>query len=75
MQNVFISVLLTVFFVLTDLLPLLRDKNREKKAVWFSIPVYAIALLINVLAGLGIRITSDPVVSAFLDSLIKNPFS
>lgn len=74
MQNVFISLLLTVFFVFTDLLPLLRDKNHEKKAIWFSIPVYAIALLINVLAGFGVSMTSDPVVAAFLDSFIKNPF-
>ena len=75
MENVFISVLLTVFFVFTDLLPLLRDKNREKKAVWFSIPVYVVALLINILSGLGVQMTSDPAVATFLDSIIKNPFS
>ena len=71
MQNIFLSVLLTAFFVFTDLLPLLRDNQREKKAVWFSIPVYAVALLINVLNGLGVQMASDPLVSAFLDSLIK----
>ncbi len=71
MEQIIFSVLLTAFFVLTDLLPLLRDKEREKKAVWFSIPVYAVALLINILIGLGVRMTSDPWVAAFLDSLIK----
>lgn len=75
MEHIFLSVLLTVFFVVTDLLPLLKSKDHERKAVWFSIPVYAVALLINVLVGLGVEMTSDKAVAAFLDSIIKNPFS
>lgn len=71
MEQIALSVLLTAFFVVTDLVPLLRDKGHEKKAVWFSIPVYAAALLINILVGLGVQIALDPPVAAFLNSLIK----
>jgi flagellar biosynthesis protein FliQ len=50
----------------------MRDKNSEKKAVWFAIPVYVAALLINILVGLGVSVYLDPAVVAFLDSLMKS---
>ena len=72
MEHIILSVLLIAVLVCTDLLPLMRDKNSEKKAVWFAIPVYAAALLINILIGLGVSVYSDPAVAAFLDSFIKS---
>lgn len=72
MEHIVLSILLIAVFVCTDLLPLMRDKNSEKKAVWFAIPVYAAALLINILVGLGVSVYSDPAVVAFLDSLMKS---
>ncbi len=71
MEHIVLSALLIGFFVVTDLLPLMRDKNNEKKAVWFSIPAYAVALLINILVGLGVQMQMDPPVAAFLDSLFQ----
>lgn len=71
MEHIVLSALLIAFFVFTDLLPLMRDKNNEKKAVWFSIPVYAAAFLINILIGLGVKMEMDPPIAAFLDSLFQ----
>lgn len=71
MEHIVLSAMLIAFFVFTDLIPLMRDKNNEKKAVWFSIPAYAAALFINILVGLGIQIQMDPPVAAFLDSLFN----
>lgn len=71
MEHIIFSVLLVAFFVVTDLLPLLKGADHEKKAAVFSVAVYAAALLINILIGLGVKIETDPSVAAFLDSLIK----
>lgn len=69
MEHILLSVLLIGFFVVTDLIPMFRDENREKKAAWFAVPVYTAALVINVLIGLGVQMEMDPAVAAFLGSL------
>jgi hypothetical protein len=71
MEHIVFSVLLVGALILTDLVPLMREKDHEKKAVWFAVPTYAMCLLINILVGCGVKITVEPAIIAFLNSLLK----
>lgn len=71
MEHIIYSAIMIGFFVLTDLLPHMKDPNNDKKLKWFAIPAYAAALVINVLVGLGVPMASDPAVMSFLDFLTK----
>lgn len=56
MQHILISALLILILVIADLVPLLKRKDREKQSVWFAIPAYSLALVINILVGLEVKI-------------------
>lgn len=56
MQHILISSLLILILVVADLVPLLKKKDREKQSVWFAISAYSLALVINVLVGLEVKI-------------------
>lgn len=62
-----------VFFVsliFTDLIPLIREK--KKKYVWFSVPVYAVTLIVNIMIGMNFRFTSiTAILEKFMSGFIK----
>ena len=56
MQHILISTALVLILVCTDLVPMLRRK--DKKALWFAVPAYIFAQVINILVGLDINVPS-----------------
>ena len=70
MEYIIIFVFLFLFFVVTDLIPQLRRK--DKKALWFSIPVYAAVFIANILIGLGFSLISpNDVIIRLISSIFK----
>ena len=54
MQHILISTALVLILVCTDLVPML--KRKEKKALWFVVPAYIFALVIGILVGLDVNV-------------------
>lgn len=51
-----VCVILYAILLATDIVPLIKKK--EKKALYISIPVYAVTFAVNVLIGLRVHIIS-----------------
>ncbi|HEX3017266.1 MAG TPA: hypothetical protein VHP31_05360 [Caproicibacter sp.] len=59
-----------ISLVFTDLVPMIREK--KKKYLWFSIPAYAVALVVNIMIGLNFRFTSiTAILERFMSGFIK----
>lgn len=71
MQQALITILLTAVLVCGDLVPLLRDKSREQRAVWFALPVYAVSLAIMLAFAFGVKMNLEPALAAFLRSVLR----
>lgn len=71
MEHFLIALLLTLILVLWDLIPLLKNKKQEKKAVCFSVVVYAVSLLLNILIGAGVPITLGQDLATLFSSVLK----
>lgn len=56
MQHILISTALVLILVCTDLVPML--KRKEKKALWFVVPAYIFAQVIHILVGLDVNVPS-----------------
>lgn len=56
MEHILVSGALILILVCTDLVPMLKKK--EKKGLWFAVPAYALALVINILVGLEVDVPS-----------------
>jgi hypothetical protein len=70
MEYITIFLFLFLFLVLADLIPLIKKK--DKKVLWFSVPVYAAALLVNIMVGLGFRFVSpNDVIMELIGSILK----
>ncbi|WBY64425.1 hypothetical protein [Thermocaproicibacter melissae] len=70
LHNIY-SVALIAYFVISDLLPHLRDPDNDNHLKWIAIPAYTAALVIDLLVGFGVQIDMDPVIMSFFDSLLK----
>lgn len=65
-NHVLISLLMMAIFVAADLVPQLRNRDREKPAVWFAACVYALALAIDLMLGFGVQFDlEEAVLQAF----------
>lgn len=70
MQPVLIALLLILILVFTDLVPLF--KNKEKQALWFTLPCFVFALVIYILDGLNIQFTSPiRIITSIIQSMLK----
>ncbi len=56
MDSIVIYIALYGFLLFADLIPAIKKK--EKKALYFSIPVYLLTLAINIMMALGTNIPS-----------------
>jgi|GEM_PF-2424222 hypothetical protein len=61
---------MVAIFVAVDLVPQLRDKDREKPAVWFAACVYALALAIDLMLGFGVQFDLEKAVFQVLQPLL-----
>lgn len=71
-MNLYITIFLVFYITLvfTDLVPMIRKK--EKKYLWFYIPVYAVTLIANIMIGMSFRFTSiTSILEKFMSGFIK----
>jgi hypothetical protein len=64
-----IIVLLYAFLICFDLIPVIKKK--EKKALFLSIPVYILTLVINIMTGLGFNF---PPINDMITQMITSIF-
>lgn len=69
--HVCISVFLVGGFVLADLVPQLREKDREISAVWFAAVVYFVALAVDAAVGLGVKMNAESALFSLFAPLLR----
>ncbi|HAN44761.1 MAG TPA: hypothetical protein DCP97_05155 [Ruminococcaceae bacterium] len=71
MMHILISIIGYAVILAWDIMPAIR--NRQWKALWFSVPVFAITFIMNVMIGFGYQFTSPHVflnkITAFIFNL------
>jgi len=53
MDSIVVVLVLYGIFILIDLIPLMKKK--KKKALYLSIPIYLLTLIVNLMSGLGFK--------------------
>ncbi|MDF1495293.1 hypothetical protein [Caproiciproducens sp. CPB-2] len=68
MSSMIVFLILYAILIVFDLIPVL--KKRDKKALWFSIPVYLITLTANIMLSFSADITgSNKIISQIISSI------
>ena len=70
MEYIAICVLLYVILIFADIIPII--KKGQRKPLWFSIPVYLVTFVLNILVGLGVKIVSPgDIIVQFINTALK----
>ncbi len=68
MSSMVVFLILYAILIVFDLIPVFKKK--DKKAAWFTVPVYLITLTVNIMMSFGVDITSpNKIISQIISSI------
>ncbi len=68
MSSMIVFLVLYAILIVFDLIPVFKKK--DKKALWFSVPVYLITLTVNIMTSFGVDMMSpNKIISQIISSI------